>query len=206
MAVSDLDSALQAKADEVRTAVQAIGITGSAAPGSFNEVGGGTPTGPSLTFLNSHLPLQDTTRANYVLLLTDGLPNCNASNTNNCTAPTSCRCTTTSCGSDLSAPFCTLGCLDQAGASSAVSALRGRNIRTVVVGFGADTTSGDAPLVLNELANAGGLARTCPNGTSAECGPGGSCDVPLRLCTRRYYQAANASELQAVLAEIAARL
>ena len=39
--------------------------------------GGATPTGPSLAFFSSYTPLLDPLRLELVLLLTDGLPNCN---------------------------------------------------------------------------------------------------------------------------------
>jgi hypothetical protein len=199
---NDVDSELQATATQINQAIQAIGITGSQPPGSTNEVGGGTPTGPSLNFLGTYTPLQDPNRADFILLLTDGLPNCNPSNSNNCINATACKCTTSSCGTDTSAPFCTLGCLDQGGAVSAVADLRTKDILTIVVGFGADTGAGDGPLVLNAMAEAGGFARACPNGTNAECGSNNTCDQATRLCQKKFYQASNGAELAAALADI----
>src|SRR5213076_2081393 len=56
-------------------------------------VGGGTPTGLSLSFVGGLPELNDPKREDFVLLLTDGLPNCNPSNPNTCTTPAACNCT-----------------------------------------------------------------------------------------------------------------
>ena len=199
---NDVDTELQATATQINQAIQAIGITDSQPPGSTNEVGGGTPTGPSLNFLGTYTALQDPNRSDFILLLTDGLPNCNPSNSNNCLNAGACKCTTSSCGTDTSAPFCTLGCLDQGGAVTAVNDLRTKDIRTIVVGFGADTGAGDGPLVLNAMAEAGGFARGCPMGTNAECGSNNTCDQATKLCNKKFYQASNGAELAAALADI----
>jgi hypothetical protein len=199
---NDVDSELQQKATAINQKIQGIGITGTSPAGSPTEVGGGTPTGPSLTFLGDYAALQDPNRADFILLLTDGLPNCNPGNSNNCLNAGACRCTTTNCGTDTSAPFCTLGCLDQSGSVQAVADLRSKDIRTIVVGFGADTGAGDGPLVLNAMAEAGGFARGCPNGTNTECGSNNTCDQTTKICTKKFYQATNASELAAALADI----
>jgi hypothetical protein len=146
----------------------------------------------------------DPNRADFVLLLTDGLPNCNPSNSSNCLNAAACKCTTTNCGTDTSAPFCTLGCLDQGGAVAAVNDLRTKDIRTIVVGFGADFgLGGDGPLVLNAMAEAGGFARGCPGGLDSECGGASNpCDQTTKLCTQKFYQAANGAALAAALQDI----
>jgi hypothetical protein len=118
-------------------------------------------------------------RDDVVVLVTDGLPNCNDGhpanlcqvNTTLCGASATicpaqqqaCGCTTSSCAGSL----CAKGCLDDEGTLSAVQALRLRGIRTVVVGFGADTAGGDAARVLGELATAGGFVHpyAAANGT-----------------------------------------
>ena len=196
---NDVDSELQAQANQINQQIQGIGVTAQC---NANSVCGGTPTGPSLTYLGTYAPLQDPGRPNFVLLLTDGLPNCNPANPSNCTNPTACRCTTTSCGTDTTAPFCTLGCLDQGGAVSAVTDLRSKTIRTIVVGFGSDFAGGSAQDVLNAMAEAGGFARACPNGTNAECGSNNTCDPGTKLCQRKFYQATNGAELAQALTEI----
>lgn len=177
---------------------------------------GGTPTGASLSFLGDYAGLNDTEdkRDDFVLLLTDGLPNCNDTNKSQaCTCDpaicgscaggvcaaqlTACKCTTSTC----SGTYCAKGCLDRDGSIDVVTRLRTKGIRTIVVGFGADTAIGDGPDVLNGMAEAGGFARTCPNGTDAECGTGNRC-LSTKVCEKKFYQAANGAELTAALNNI----
>jgi hypothetical protein len=167
-----------------------------------NEEGGpsgGTPTGASLQFMGSLPQLQANDRSDFVLLLTDGLPNCNETNSYSGSS-TACRCTVGNDSSACSGLYERLGCLDQDGSVSAVRALRAKNIQTIVIGFGAETASGDGPLVLNAMAEAGGFARRCEQ--DADCGTGDTCDAGAGLCRRRYYQASNQDELAAALQNI----
>ncbi|MDP1828727.1 MAG: adventurous gliding motility lipoprotein CglB [Archangium sp.] len=174
---------------------------------------GGTPTGASLDFLGTYQELNnsgdsnDDFRDDFVLLLTDGLPNCNDANPNQlcscggtCSAAqiSSCSCTTSTCTNTL----CAKGCLDRDNAVDRVKALRMKEIRTIVVGFGADLTSGSGRDVLNAMAIEGGFARDCPNGTDAECGAGGSCNNFTKKCTTSFFQASNGTELAAALRKI----
>ncbi len=171
---------------------------------------GGTPTGTSLEFLGTYGGLNDGAdfRDDFVLLLTDGLPNCNDANPNQlcacgttCSGPqvTSCSCTTSTCSNAL----CAKGCLDRDGAVDRVKALRQKGIRTIVVGFGADLASGAGPVVLNAMAREGGFARECPNMTDAECGgASGSCNSATKQCSTAFFQAANGTELAAALRKI----
>ncbi len=186
---ADLPSELIASANAVNAQIQSL------------NVGGGTPTGDSLKFLGDYAPLADpdpkVLREDFVVLLTDGLPNCNANNVNSCTG-SSCRCTLVPASACVPTSYCTQGCLDKDNSAAQVTALRKKNIRTIVIGFGADTASGDGPDTLNEMAENGGFARTCKNG----CGANNPCDTATGLCTRKFYQASSAAELAIVLAEI----
>jgi hypothetical protein len=150
-----------------------------------------------------------------VLLLTDGLPNCNdvnpnglcqcSSQGNTCSAAqvTSCACTSSCMGTSL----CSLGCLDRDGVVEKVKALRAKSIRTIVVGFGADLLTGDGPGVLNAMAREGGFPRGCADGTDQECGGApGSCDTATRQCATSFFQARNAAELAAALKAISDRI
>jgi hypothetical protein len=155
--------------------------------------------------------LNDATRPNWVVVITDGLPNCNAMNPNTCTSPTLCKCTLNSgsCGTVVNDTdpnnFCRRGCLDQNGAIQAVTDLRGKNIRTVVIGFGSDlSTSGDAFGVLNGMASVGGYVRRCPNGN--ECGAGNTCMMPSHTCAQAFYQAQTAGELATALTDVTATI
>ncbi len=195
------DMALASQALAINTRIQSL------------NPAGGTPTGSSLRFVGEYAGLNDANdfRDDFVLLLTDGLPNCNAQNPKNlcacqaggCDAAqlTACACTgpQTSC---LNATNCSFSCLDQDGSVDAVRALRMKGIKTIVVGFGADLASGDGPVVLNALAKEGGFARTCPNGTDAECGSGNTCITADKVCTSAFYQAANGNELATALNNI----
>lgn len=181
---------------------------------------GGTPTGQSLAFVGS-LPglLQtggsnDDNRLDFILLLTDGLPNCNMANPNQvCTCDPGicgscgggicqaqqdrCKCTLQSCQT-----LCQIGCLDTDAVVAVTQANKMKGIKTIVVGFGADTASGDAPAVLQAIAEAGDFPRTCKNGTDAECGAGNTCDPATKLCSTAFYQATDANELSQVLKDI----
>ena len=185
---NDVASELQLKANEISSDVVSL------------TPGGGTPTGASLRFLTTYAPLQDAQRSDYVLLLTDGLPNCNAANPNTCTNAAACQCTLSAC---TAGAFCATGCLDQTDTVSAINELRAKQIRTIVLGFGGDAISGAAASTLNAMAEAGGSPRACPSGADLECGSSGPCEQSTRLCTRRYYLAADQSELELQLSAIA---
>lgn len=168
-------------------------------------VGGGTPTGESLKFLANYAPLLDPSpaspRDDFVLLITDGLPNCNSSNAKNCNDVAACKCTLTPATACTPASFCTQGCLDDNSTVGAVQALRNKGIKTIVVGFGAETATGDGPATLNAMSVEGGFARTCAD-VDAGCGSGDPCDPASGLCSRKYYQATTEAELRAVLEEV----
>jgi hypothetical protein len=72
---SDDDSALRDGASAVDFAIKRVGATASPLAGG---VGGGTPTGASLAFVAQHAGFGSTIqRQSFLLLMTDGLPNCN---------------------------------------------------------------------------------------------------------------------------------
>lgn len=190
------DDALGAKATTIAARIQGLSPSG------------GTPTGRSLSFVGDYAGLnEDDGRDDFVLLLTDGLPNCSDANANNVcgcqasgcssSAIAACRCTTTSC---LNSAQCSQGCLDQNGVVAAVEALHDRNVRTIVVGFGADLARGDAPSVLNAMAIAGGFARSCDD--DSDCGNGDRCELSRQRCETAFYQARTGDELASALRNI----
>jgi hypothetical protein len=190
---SDMDADLQAQASAVNTNVQML------------NPGGGTPTALSLNFVGTLKELNDPQREDFVLLLTDGLPNCNNNNQKNCNTG-QCQCTVspaTACG--VGQQYCVLGCLDTDGSVQAIKDLRTRSIRTIVVGFGSDVAGGAAGDTLNAMAIAGGFQRACPNNPS-ECGTNNTCDPMTKVCAKAYYQAANGTELATALAQISDNL
>jgi hypothetical protein len=158
---------------------------------------GGTPTSLSLRYVGGIADLQTEERSDFVLLLTDGLPNCNPSHP---TTPTQCYCTLSVGCTDTPE-----GCLDKNTSVAAVQQLSAKNIKTIVIGFGADfnatSESGrQGAATLNAMAEAGGFARKCTQ--DADCGAGDTCDTAAKLCSRRFYQAANRAELVAALQQI----
>ncbi len=212
--MSDSDTDLQSWANSINTQIQAQ-CTGNPLPPTCPL--GGTPTAGSLSFLGTLNELKADDREDFILLLTDGLPNCNSNNPNTCANQASCKCTLLNAmGMPSCAPgnndafFCVRGCLDEDGAVQAIRNLRmlpGGGVRTIVVGFGSDfVTSGDGFNVLNAMAIAGGFQRTCPMGTDAECGTGGRCVTSTNTCEAAFYSATNQTELVAALAAISASL
>lgn len=148
-------------------ALRAHAALASATVGTL-QAAGDHSTADSLRFVGSLAELTDPDRADFVLLISDGLP----------------ACKTDSPGDD---------------AVAAIGELRRKDIRTIVVGFGADALSPAAFDTLNRMARAGGFSRGCPMGTDAECGPADSCDLPSRLCRRGYFAAADGPALSALL-------
>lgn len=121
--------------------------------------GGGTPTAGSLQAVRTYLQGLNTSAPVHVLLITDGLPNCNLSaNTATC-SPTTPGCQNTSTCSGASC--CGWGakdCLDDQGTIAAAAALRAMNVRTYVVGFDHSLTGGHNKAVLDAIAAAGGTS------------------------------------------------
>ncbi len=191
---TDINAELTATANAVNSQIQLL------------TANGGTPTGDSLKFLGTYPPLLNPDpkfkRENFVVLLTDGLPNCNKANANSCMG-TACRCTLAAC---TVMNYCTEGCLDKDNSAARATELKvTKNIKTIVIGFGAETASGDGPDTLNEIAEAGGFARPCK--TDIECAVGtaactGCCNVATETCNRKFYQASSSAELAKVLADI----
>ena len=82
-------------------------------------------------------------------------------------------------------------------ALEAVKALRRKDVKTVVVGFGADAAT-SAPL--DALARAGGFQRTCPSMTAAECGAGDVCNAGV--CGRAAWLASSGADLEGVFDQL----
>jgi hypothetical protein len=181
----------------------ALASVRSQTPAGPFGTGGATPTGPSLQFFSDYAPLQDPLRLALVLLLTDGLPNCNAT-----IAAAACVCTA---AADSCPPAGNPNnCLDKDRTVLAVQDLAGRGIHVVVIGFGDETRASldggvQAPIVLQEMALAGNYPRLCPGPQHDQpCGPLNPCQGGV--CLRQYYQAQDSRDLGAALAEITASL
>ncbi|MGO8968303.1 MAG: adventurous gliding motility lipoprotein CglB [Myxococcaceae bacterium] len=161
--------------------------------------GGGTPTGDSFKYFNSNPgAVVDPVRDAYILLLTDGLPNCNSS-----LNPATCVCTLESDQDCQDTQPAGIGCLDDVATVNVIGELKSvQKITTVVLGFGADTAAPAAAATLQAMAIAGGFApRLCPNKTQ-DCGPTNPCDLSTGLCSKQYYEATDATSLADALNQI----
>ncbi|WP_164008661.1 adventurous gliding motility lipoprotein CglB [Pyxidicoccus trucidator] len=189
------DASLLAHANQINAILQGIPNSGDGQPE------GGTPTSQSLRFVKDLPGFQpEGRRQSFVVLLTDGVPNCNEGNAYR-GGEALCRCTTAGCTGLLERR----GCLDLDASVSAVRELLEKGITTIVVGFGSETAEGNGPAVLDAMARAGGFARTCEAGQTS-CGPGDPCDPATRLCQRPFFQAGNQAELSQALEDIRGRI
>jgi hypothetical protein len=158
-----------------------------AAPGAANAQiasmldraapGGGTPSAATLHVIADDVAFMTPDATRFVVLVTDGMPNCDAAIAS-CQACTNLGDPTKTCGD-------VRNCLDDAALVSSIQALKARGVDTFVVGFGAGTANPDAARVLGAAADAGGRAL------SGE---------------RKYHQANSMAELEAILGQIRPRL
>jgi hypothetical protein len=183
--------------------INALATVQSSNPQGPTGTGGGTPTGDSMKYFNSNpAAVVDSDRDAYVLLLTDGLPNCNAGLGSTVGTP-SCVCTLQSDQDCIDARPAGIGCLDDTATVNVISELKSaKEITTVVLGFGADTAAPAADSTLEAMAVAGGFPpRVCPN-KKDPCGATNPCDLGTGHCSKQYYEAVDASSLAAALAQI----
>jgi hypothetical protein len=183
----DADPVLTAASQSANSALQTL------------TPGGGTPTAASLQFLDDNPTLvADPARDNFVLLLTDGLPNCNPNLDGN-----SCVCTSTA---NNSPPCSNTDCLDNVAVVSTITSLKNdHSIKTIVIGFGGDVVGGIAQTTLEAMAEAGGFVRKCPN-TNQSCGTNNPCNLATALCSKQYFEATDGQALADSLAEIGSSL
>ncbi len=144
---------------------------------------GGTPTAQSLQLLTGVTGFRTDERDHLVVLITDGVPNCNPKNPNTCDNITTCRCTLNTCA----ASSCSLGCLDEAATGKAVAELSAAGARVLVVAVGLEVATTDAEKVLSHLAQSSIEKLSCPNATDAECGPDNTCDTSTLRCSLPYF-------------------
>ncbi|MBI5518135.1 MAG: VWA domain-containing protein [Deltaproteobacteria bacterium] len=114
---------------------------------------GATPTAAAIVRATEYLRSQDTRgRARYLVLATDGAPNCNAT-----LDGSTCLCL--GGPSTCNSPEGVLSCLDDQGTLNAISAARREGVSTYVVGIDGDL---ERPFVdlLERMADMGGRPRT----------------------------------------------
>ncbi|MGC4123073.1 MAG: MYXO-CTERM sorting domain-containing protein [Myxococcales bacterium] len=116
--------------------------------------GGGTPTAASLDAAAAYLKSLKLAEPAYVLLITDGLPNCNTA-----LDPASCRPSQPACAdsSGNGSPNCgAKGCLDDQGAKAAAARVLAAGFKVYVIGFDASVATNVNKPVLDSIAQAGG--------------------------------------------------
>lgn len=118
---------------------------------------GGTPTAPTMRNIASDTPFtkKEAATKSYVVLITDGNPNCNSS-LSQCNACTNGGDPAKMCGD-------VRNCLDDVALTSAVKMLKAKDIDTFVIGFGSAFSNPDAKKALNDAAVAGGQVSSDPN-------------------------------------------
>jgi hypothetical protein len=205
--ISDTDTAgLANVTNEVNRQIQSLGID--------IPISGGSPMADSLRFVGTVPQLFDLTdaRADVIVLITDGLPNCSSSNMLTCAStppPALDKCTLNPVPNprmlnNCLGEYCAAGYVDRSGTVQALSELRSRGISTLVIGLGTDVAASSQVVeALDAMAAAGGLPRRCPNGTNAECGAGGTCTMS-GACSRQFFAASSADELKQILSALPA--
>jgi hypothetical protein len=122
--------------------------------------GGGTPTYGALVLASDYLQNAPRNFARYIVLATDGGPNCNFG-----LNPNTCACTSLDPTTNL--PDCAsanlpYNCLDESNTVRVIDqTYRNRNIPVYVIGI-PDSTRPDLSVVLNHMADAGGRPRLPP--------------------------------------------
>ncbi|HLV60872.1 MAG TPA: vWA domain-containing protein [Fredinandcohnia sp.] len=162
----------------------------------MEEPEGGTPTTQALAAAYERLvdeegKLRYPDRENYVVLVTDGLMNCNGDHEVECVCAVESGCA--GVGGQLAFGeegelIVPIQCLDDAASLKEVERLRAAGVRTFVIGLGEVFTEEQtlSTLVLDRLAEAGG--------------------VPREDHAQKFYSAADEAELEAALAAIIERI
>ena len=198
---SDDDAALRDSAAAVDFAIKRVGATASPLAGG---VGGGTPTGDSVAYVAAHANFGSTIqRQSFLLLMTDGLPNCNpASGLDANVNPAACDCT-----DGPTSAVCTyypvLDCNDFNETARKVSIIRSTGVKTIVIGYG-DVFSSSAQQSLQQIARAGDFQRRCASG-GGECDPNDlSCfqETNPTHCSEEFFRATSKEQLSAALAAV----
>lgn len=163
--------------------VLAMNASAAATQLRSSSFSGGTPTSLALRFAAADAALtMDNRREHLMLLVTDGLPNCNAMNAATCMQPQACRCTI---GTGCVGQNCTLGCLDRQASLDALVFAKLKDVSTFVLAFGSDAATTDGAQLFNELAVAGSRPLRCPQGGASECGTGNAC-LADGTCARKF--------------------
>ncbi len=137
---------------------------------------GGTPTSASLEVVRSKL-LGQTGVTQLLVLITDGLPNCNPDNATTCSSTPGCVCTTSAC-TPMNG-LCALGCFDDQQTLNTANDLYADGIDLMVVPMGADVVDPLAQDFFGHLRSP--ISRTCSD--ASQCAASSSCDYDAGVCT-----------------------
>src|SRR5262249_20627995 len=161
-------------------------------------------TGDSLKFVAQNAAFGSTIqRQSFLLLMTDGLPNCNANSGLNANVnPAACDCT-----DGPTSAVCTyypvLDCNDFNETAIKVSQIRATGVKTIVIGYG-DVFGASAQKSLEQIAEAGDFQRRCAAG-GGECNPSDlSCfaESNPNKCVEQFFRATSKEQLSAALTAI----
>ena len=153
---------------------------------------GGTPTAATLNALRNYPPLVLTGRASFVVLVTDGVPDCNPALdafSCQCTVPVQPGQSCTNRGLNL--------CVDREQTVATIQRLRANGVRTIVVALGTDA---NAEPTLSAMALAGDAPRRCV--VDGDCGDS-ACDQS-GICGRPFFSAGTGGQLSLALSQITA--
>ena len=198
---TDDDATLTSSASAVDFAIKRVGATASPLSGG---VGGGTPTGDSLKYVAQAAQFGSTIqRQSFLLLMTDGLPNCNAASGLNANVnPAACDCTDGP-QSSVCTYYPVLDCNDFNATALKVSDIRATGVKTIVIGYG-DVFGASAQQSLQQIALAGDFQRRCATPTT-ECDPTNTAcfqDSNPVLCNEQFFRATSKEQLSAALAAV----
>lgn len=148
-----------------------------------------SPLASTLTPLQAYAPLVDSYRPGYVVVVSQGVAECNPA------APMGrCSCTTGDCS------LMSVECVDETGPTEAVAALRALDIKTAFIALNDPLARVRAPLMLAAAGDAGGVARSCT--TDLDCGHNDSCTGNL-TCAGSYSAVTTREELHAAFETLA---
>lgn len=177
-------AALTTQSAQVRNVASGLGIV--------TTIVGGTPTGPSLRFAATipALATASSGRARGIVLITDGLPNCNPANPLSCTAQPPPPVDLCTLGTNCVGSYCQAGYLDQTGTVQAVAALRLAGVKTAIVVIDNAPTA-QVTSVMNAMADEGGATACSPTN------PG---------CLQRFFPANDQASLLTAITSAVARV
>ncbi|MBS2026534.1 MAG: VWA domain-containing protein [Deltaproteobacteria bacterium] len=135
---------------------QPVPSTANDIANSYSNTGpqGATPTAQSLAVATQYLNSLNLNVPAYILLITDGMPNCNGSLNGS-----SCTCTVSGGACDPNQGGTNLDCLDDTDTEDASAAAYAAGYPVYVVGFGDASTAGNNKTVLDGIASNGGTGH-----------------------------------------------